>query len=138
MGTYKGDIQLSKVVKTRNSGQWTEARFNSFVKSALRKARWPVKYEIMNQAKVGKKINKSSGRIAMHFECACCKGHFPQKQVAADHIDPVVDPAKGFVDWNTFIDRLFIELEGFQVLCKDCHQLKTNKEKDVAKIRRNS
>ncbi len=124
------------VEKTRNSGQWTEARYTSFIKSALRKARWPVKYEVINQAEVGKKINKASGRIAMHYECACCKGHFPRKQVAADHIDPVVDPAKGFEDWNTFIDRLFIELKGFQVLCKDCHQLKTNKEKDVAQQRR--
>ena len=129
---------MSKVLKPRNSGQWTEARYTAFIKSALRKARWPVKYDVLKKAQVGKKINKASGRLAMHFECAECKGHFPQKLMAADHINPVVDPSVGFVDWNTFIDRLFIELEGYQALCKDCHTLKTNKEKDVAKTRRNS
>ena len=124
------------VERERNSNQWTEARYTSFVKSALRKARWPVKYEVLKDAQVGKKINAASGRIAMHFKCEECKGGFPQKQVAVDHISPVVDPAIGFKDWNTFIDRLFIEKGGYQVLCKPCHQIKCNEEKDVATKRR--
>jgi len=127
---------LPKPVKTRNSGQWTEARYNQFIRSALRKARWPVKYEVLKNAQTKKKTNKLTGRLAMHYRCSECKGEFPQKQMAADHIEPVVDPRLGFVDWNTFIDRLFIELDGFQALCKDCHQKKTNKEKDIAKQRK--
>ena len=127
----------TKVPKPRNNGQWTEARYNSFVKSALRKARWPLKYEALREAQVGKKINEASGRIAMHFKCAECDGEFPNKQVAVDHIEPVVDPTIGFVDWNTFIERLYIELEGFQVLCHDCHTGgKTSEEKGIAAERR--
>ena len=124
-------------LKPHNSGQWTVARYNGFIKSALRKARWPVKYESMKRSQVGKKINEETGRLAMHHECAHCKGHFPSKQMAEDHIDPVVDPAVGFVDWNTYIERLFVELDNFQSLCKECHTKKTNTEKEIAKRRRN-
>jgi hypothetical protein len=53
----------------------------------------------------------------------------------ADHIVPVVGP-EGFKDWNTFIERLYVEKEGFQAIDKDCHATKTNnerKEREAAK-----
>jgi hypothetical protein len=53
-----------------------------------------------------------------------------------DHIDPVIDPAVGFVSWDTVIERLFCEVEGFQVLCWACHHAKTNEERAIATARR--
>jgi hypothetical protein len=40
-----------------------------------------------------------------------------------------VDPKKGFVGWDVYIDRMFCEIENLQVLCKPCHKIKTDQEK---------
>lgn len=122
--------------KPRNSGEWTEARFTSFIKSALRGARWPPRYECIKQARVGNGL----------YKCALCGTVGPPtlppeegkknriKNIAADHIDPVVDPNVGFVDWNTFIARLFVELQGWQALCYKCHKIKSAEENEIRKV----
>jgi 5-methylcytosine-specific restriction endonuclease McrA len=117
--------------KTRNGGEWTDARFKSFVTSALRAAsrRWPPKYKALKEAFTGKKINAKSGKLAMHYKCASCRKHFVATDVQVDHIEAVVDPAKGFQSWDVFIDRMFCEIENLQVLCKPCHKIKTEQEK---------
>jgi len=112
--------------------EWTQARLKNFIISALRSAsnRYPPKYECLNAAKVGKKVNKATGRLAEHYKCAACEKLFVAKDVHVDHIEPVVSPLTGFVDWNTFIERLFYcPLTNLQVLCKGCH-------KDKIKIER--
>lgn len=108
---------------------WTKAKFESFIKSALRKGttRWPPKYEVLNAAKRGKQINKESGRLAEHYHCAQCDGVFPAKLVVVDHIEPVV-PVTGFVSWDDVISRMFCGPDGLQVLCKSCHSIKTKAE----------
>ena len=83
----------------------------------------------LNEAKTEKKVNKKSGRLAQHFKCAACKKDFPAKDVNVDHIAPVVDPKQGFVSWDVYIERLYCEKENFQILCKECHTIKTKKEK---------
>lgn len=117
--------------KKRNGGEWTEARFRSFVTSALRAAsrRWPPKYAALKAAFVGRKVNAKTGKMAMHYKCAACKKQFVAVDVQVDHISPVVDPKKGFVSWDVFIERMFVEIEKLQVLCKPCHKIKTDKEK---------
>ena len=117
--------------KKRNGGEWTEARFKSFVTSALRAAsrRWPPKYAALKAAFVGKKVNAKTGKMAMHYKCAACKKLFVAADVQVDHIKPVVDPKKGFVSWDSFIDRMFCEIENLQVMCKPCHKIKTDQEK---------
>ncbi len=121
--------------KTRNGGEWTEARFRSFVTSALRAAsrRWPPKYQALKAAFVGKKVNAKTGKMAMHYKCAECKKHFVAVDVQVDHIDPVVDPKKGFISWDVFIERMFVEIDKLQVLCKPCHKIKTDEEKQQRK-----
>jgi 5-methylcytosine-specific restriction endonuclease McrA len=118
-------------VKERNGGQWTEARFRSFVTSALRAAsrRWPPKYKALKEAFVGRKVNAKTGKLAMHYECSECKQHFVAADVQVDHIKPVVDPKKGFTTWDNFIERMFCEADNLQVLCKPDHKIKTDQEK---------
>ena len=89
-----------KVEKPYNGGQWTEARKKSFIISALRKARWPVKYQVLKDAYVIDGINPKTGRKCKLYRCAMCRGLFVQKEMAVDHILPIVDPEVGFVDWN--------------------------------------
>lgn len=111
--------------------EWTQARLKNFIISALRSAsnRYPPKYECLNAAKVGKKVNKATGRLAEHYKCAACKKHFVAKEVQVDHIEPVVNPLTGFIDWNTFVARMFCPITNLQVLCRGCHKVKSDKEK---------
>lgn len=110
---------------------WTEGRLNAFIVGVLRQGhkRWPYKYIVKNEAKTDKKINPESNRLAQFYQCAICKDEFTNKEVEVDHIEPVVDPVKGFINWDTFIARLFSFKENYQLVCKSCHKLKSNKEK---------
>jgi 5-methylcytosine-specific restriction endonuclease McrA len=120
-----------KPAKTRNSKRWTEARYTQFIRSALRGAfrRWPPRYDVLRNAFTEARLNPKTGRVAKHYRCAECGKDFPQKGVQVDHKHPVVDTKKGFVDWNTFIERLLVEAKKLQVLCKGCHTSKTKAER---------
>jgi 5-methylcytosine-specific restriction endonuclease McrA len=117
----------------KSTKPWTAARRKAFIVSVLRAGtrRWPPKYETLNAAKTEKKINKRTKRLAQHYLCAICEDEFPATNVQVDHIIPVVDPVKGFKDWNTFIKRLFCEASNLQTVCKECHKRKTKEENIV-------
>lgn len=66
------------------------------------------------------------------YKCAHCEQIFGPKEIALDHIIPVVGEL-GFEDWNNYITRLFCDEDGFQVLCHECHTIKTNKENNERK-----
>lgn len=53
-----------------------------------------------------------------------------------DHVLPVVDPARGFVSFDEYADRMFPDTAlGWQRLCKDiCHPLKTEQENNIRKV----
>jgi len=131
---------MASVPKTRCNGMWTEARFNSFVKSQLRKG--SMKWAPINIAK------KAAWRRRGFYLCADCgieapttldpetKGGKRIKNVYVDHIAPIVDPAEGFTTWDDYIERLYCELENLQVLCKTCHDGKSDIEKSIAAERR--
>lgn len=125
--------------KTRCNAQWTEARFKSFVKGNLRSAtrKWAPIQETAKAARRGRGL----------YECAECK-EIKQKTTIeggkrvnncnVDHINPAVDPAKGWEGWDVLIDRMFCEMDNLQVLCHACHLVKSNEEKEIAKQRRNN
>lgn len=125
--------------KTRCSGQWTEARFNSFIKSLLRSGtrRWAPIQEVKKEARVARGL----------YECKECKQHVAptyrdgknrKQNIFVDHIIPIVDPATGFTNWDDCIQRMFCEKDNLQLLCKDCHDVKSEKEKEIAKKRRSN
>jgi len=115
----------------RAGKRWTEARYRTFIRSALRSSfrKWPPKFDVLRNSQTEKRTNSATGRIAMHYMCAVCKKDFPAKQVQVDHIKPVVDLKAGFVSWDEFINRLLCEAKGLQVLCKPCHNVKSGKER---------
>lgn len=117
----------TSTTKTRNNGQWTEARYRSFVTSTLRSGsrRWPPKWATLAKAFVDKRKSKKSGRDAKHYRCAICEELFPSTQVQVDHIKPMGTT----VTWDEFIEGLFCEADNLQVLCKPCHKIKTKKER---------
>lgn len=117
----------SKVKKTRNNGQWSEARFRSFIKSALRKA--SMRWGPINTTKKAAWVERGK------YLCAECKQVVSltrdgKKNVFVDHREPIVLPEEGFVSWDRYIERMFCEAEGLQVLCKSCHDKKSNSERE--------
>jgi hypothetical protein len=100
--------------------------FKSFIISTLRRAsyKWKPRSEALNKVKQGRN----------QYKCEGCGEIFGRKDIQIDHRSPVVDPTIGFVDWNTFIERLFVEVDGYQALCKKtCHYNKTQKERELRK-----
>lgn len=116
------------IARPRNGGQWTEARYTAFVKSALRGARWPAKYDCIKLAFVANGINPVTGKKCKLCRCSGCSNTFKQGDLRADHIVPVVGP-EGFTNWDDFIRRLYCEADGFQALCNACHDAKTAEER---------
>jgi len=128
LNKYGGSLKR----KEYNGGAWTKSRFNSFITSTLRSGarRWAPKFDTLNAAKTEKKTNVKTGRLAQHYQCELCNQEFTQKDMEVDHINPAVDPQKGFTTWDDFIDRLFCERDNLQALCKSCHKIKTKQEKE--------
>ena len=58
------------------------------------------------------------------YRCACCGKVFRRKDIEVDHKIPV----GRFIDFDTYIERLFVDSKGLQILCKGCHRSKTKKD----------
>ena len=118
---------------SKKTPNWTEGRFRAFITSTLRGGfrKYPPKYEVLKEALWGKKVNSKTGRMCIHYTCNECKHEYPAKEVNVDHVEPVVCPKEGFIDWNTFITRLFCTSDNLQVLCSKCHTKKTKEEREV-------
>jgi 5-methylcytosine-specific restriction endonuclease McrA len=94
----------------------------AWLKHGLRRLsyKWPARYKTKVKARV------SRGK----YECSQCKEIVGQKEIQIDHIDPVIG-VEGWVDWNTYIERLFVEESQLQAICKKCHTEKSNAENSV-------
>ena len=118
----------TKVVRTRNAGTMTESAFWSFIRSALRqKSRWwkPITQCKQKARRPYKGPNK---RQKFEYQCKYCEQWFPEKRVNVDHITPA-GTLRSAADLPGFVERLFCEIDGLQVLCSNCHDEKTKLEK---------
>lgn len=124
--------------KAHNGGQWTAARFHSFIKSALRAAskRWGPKWEVKKAARVERGVYRCAGYKRPPHNVPASLPPPPGKKrridnAVVDHILPIIDPKKGFESWDKVIERMFCEADGLQLLCHDCHSAKTKDEREV-------
>ena len=120
---------MSKSTKLEQ-GTWTDGRIRSFITTVLRGGmrRWPPKWNVLKKACIGKAINPKTKRMGNQYTCVECDKTFSSTQVQVDHIKPVVDPKVGFVNWDTFIERLFVDESKMQILCLKCHKEKSKAE----------
>ena len=115
---------------------------NSAIRSAVRRtfSRSPMVREVMMKVRRERPWFKGDGSKAakprVEFMCSLCNEWHMGKNIQVDHIESVVDPEVGFQSWDVFISRLFCDIDNLAVLCKPCHEIKTNKEKTIAKERR--
>jgi len=91
----------------------------------IREVMWKVRREIPKFNKDGTRAKKD----AVQYRCGVCGEYVGSTQVAVDHIVPVISVSEGFVDFNTFIERLFCDASNLQVICDPCHNKKTNSER---------
>lgn len=75
-----------------------------------------------------KKNGELAKRPLIKYECNHCKGEFSQAMINVDHIEPV-GTLYSLNDVPRFFDRLFCTYDNLQVLCKDCHDVKTKKDR---------
>lgn len=123
----------------KNNGTWTQAKFNSFIKNNLRSAtrKWAPIYTCVKKANVARGLYKCAGCLEEVPPTKICEETNKRvKNIFVDHIVPIVDPAVGFVSWDSVIERMFCDSDNLQVLCLPCHKAKSQEEIDIAKARR--
>ena len=128
VGAWRGGI-LKARGKPRNGGKWSEAAYWGAVRSALRsKMRYWV--PAMQAKQAARRVNESDNpRLKWEFRCAGCGGWFADKEVQVDHVVPC-GSLRCAGDIDGFLARLTPEdPAAFQVLCKACHNEKTQAER---------
>jgi hypothetical protein len=118
--------------KCRANNQWSEAKFWSFLRSGLRRlsTRWPPVYAARKDARrpySGPRKNQK-----WEAQCAICKGWFVQKDTHVEHTTPVGSLLR-YEDLPGFVERLLCEKDGLKIVCRACHQTKTNAEREARK-----
>lgn len=137
---YQGMKELRKVWKQMSNGERRTPQYieisqetyemlieqvrREFFLTQIRRVSffWPPRNQVKQEAKV------SRG----YYRCAKCGDVFHYKQIQIDHIEPVI-AVTGWVDYNTYVARLFCGVDGMQVLCRGCHAKKTKKENQLRK-----
>ena len=87
--------------------------------SVLRKASrfWSPARECLTKARIARGV----------YKCQICSSIVNNKEIKIDHINPVI-PIEGTNSWDEIINRLFCEEDGYQAICKTCHDNKTRDE----------
>lgn len=118
---------MARVSKHRNANTQSEAAYWGSVRSALRKAFRYWKPATQAKMKARRKYEGENKRQRWEYQCNHCKKWFMDKFTQIDHVTPA-GSLKCPEDLAGFLERLTPE-KGFQLLCKGCHQLKTNMER---------
>jgi 5-methylcytosine-specific restriction endonuclease McrA len=93
----------------------------SIILSGLGKAwiYWPPRLEAKKRAKHPTKPG--------WYICQMCKEE--REKIEIDHVFPCIKPSDGFITWDDYIARRFVETpEALQALCHECHKEKSKKE----------
>lgn len=128
----KKAVRKSRVEKPYNHGTMSKSMFFSMIRSALRqKSRW---WKPIAECKKRSRRDYKGPlkRQKFEYQCNYCKNWFPEKKVAVDHIIPAGE-LNSFEDLAEFTKKLFCEIDGLQVLCETCHDVKTKQEKEDRK-----
>jgi len=125
---------------TKRKQKITPKKIHNLIKKKLRLA---------SLSNPSKNIKKNESKVApATFECEHCGAYcyegnseknlkqlkktypnkvFKKEKIEMNHVEPVIG-YDGFIDWNTYIDRLFCDVDGYNALCKECHIKETQKQ----------
>ncbi len=129
-------MKKPRVPRTRAGGRWTESQFFGFLRSGIRQKtqRWPPLHDafVRSRRLATEQDKKKWGtKIKFTHQCAKCLDWFPRKEVNGDHIKPC-GSFRSFHDAAGFLERSFPEVDGYQILCYECHDIKTKLDKENA------
>jgi len=112
---------------TRNFHTMTESEYFSMILSSLRRTTRFWKPVLIALEKARRPNNSDNKRLKYQYQCNLCKAWCPRSLVQVDHIVPCggIKNYESIVPW---LKRAHVE-KGFQVLCKECHKIKTKKER---------
>jgi len=116
-----------RILKDRpfNSGTMTQSMFFGWLRSNLRRMTmrgWKPIAEVKKQAR---KPYKGSNKLQKwEFLCASCGNYVKSTECEVDH-KIEAGSLRNYEDLAGFVQRLFVEKEGLELLCKQCHSLKT-------------
>jgi len=143
--TKKKPVKRQKVLRERNNNTWSEARFNQFIDGLLRGGlrKWGPTYLCIAAATVSYGIVKCA-KCSQEINKYIKVGGKRRTNIDVDHIQPVCPPetgrlrkdGSGKIDWNLTVDRMYVEVDKLNVLCKPCHKVKTREENRLAHERR--
>ncbi len=128
---------------------WNKFR-EGFVRETLRRAsfRWPPRGEAVRLARTTRKPNPATGKLCWHVRCAICGKEMLEREGRVDHVEPVVPVSSmqqspgnqgtggSSLNLGSYVLRMFPEVSGFQVVCSECHDIKTRSENDARRISR--
>lgn len=124
----------SKVPLTRCSNTMTETDFKSWILSGLRS-----KTRMWKPTQDAWKLNtrnniSGKGKHRIEHQCGQCLQWLPRKTkknkegIELDHIIPI-GGLNCFSKLQQWVERAFVEIDGYQKLCTTCHAKKTKAEK---------
>jgi hypothetical protein len=99
-------------------------RKKAFAIQLLRRGtyKWSTRWAAEKRSRVGRG----------EYFCEECGVIHRKKDTELDHVLPVVDPERGFVGFDEYIDRMFpTDQWGWKRLCIPCHETKTNIENEI-------
>ncbi len=135
---------MTRGLKTRNGGRWTEAQFMSQFRNALRKLSmyWQTGKDYIKTIRyksrfyhiklydewVDNMLLEENYPVVYVVDCEICEDTYRQTEIELDHKVPC-GSLKKLEDLQGFVERMFIEQDGWQVLCHSCHLKKTKEER---------
>ena len=113
-------------------------RLRSMIINVVRKwFTYSDKYKkVKEMARVEKPIMKKDGSISkrksVRYRCKSCKNTFKSGEVQVDHIITVVPLFSNTSKMSLaqYIQKVDCPISNLQLLCKECHKIKTKKEND--------
>ena len=117
----------TRVPRLRNAGTMTESQFWYMIRQTLReKSRyWKPIALCRKKARMQFIVN---GKKKFLYKCAHCTKFFSIENIEVDHIVPA-GSLNCAEDLPGFVERLFVEADKLQCLCKKCHSNKSENEK---------
>lgn len=121
---------MSRDVKPRCNGRWSEAQYLSFLRSTLRGKflRYPVRDDALKANRVPYEGDDS--RTRWIYTCELCKQPFKSKEIEVDHFPRSAGSLSKLEDLPKFAENLFCELDNLRILCIECHKIHTYASKE--------
>jgi hypothetical protein len=110
--------RVSKVIKNRNAGTFSEASFWLFIRNSLRRRSIVWKPINLCRQLASRPYVGPNKRQKYEYQCNICKNWFKGNEVSVDHIKPV-GSLNNAQDLPNFVEGLFCEIDNLslKILC---------------------